>query len=154
MVKFSLLLTFSAVASSVLAISKPVEVTVDQLVSSPKQFNGKDISVTGYFDTTVHHGCDLRAQKRRPDDGRQYINIVVPEQSLPEVKRLTHNFTRVVRARVVGTFQYRYVGFVGKERPVSGDPNVKIRQFQSGFGWMGNWDKQITNITELRVIAE
>jgi hypothetical protein len=154
MLKFTLLLTFLAVASSVLAKSKPVEVTVDQLVSTPKQFNGKNVSVTGYFDTTVHHGCDLRAHKRRPDDGRQYINIVVPEQSVPEVKRLTHNFTRVVRAHIVGTFQYRYVGPVGKERPVPSDPNVKIRYFQSGFGWMGNWDKQITNITEFRIIAE
>jgi hypothetical protein len=44
--------------------------------------------------------------------------------------------------------------FPGKERPVPGDPNVRIRYFQSGFGWMGNWDKQITNITEFRVIAE
>ena len=154
MVRFTLLLTFFIVVSSAFAISKPVEVTIDQLVSTPNQFNRKTVSVTGYFDTTVHHGCDLRAHKRRPDDGRQFINIVVPEQSLPEVKRATHNFTRVVRAHFVGTFQYRYVGFVGKERPVPGDPTVKIRHFQSGFGWMGSWDKQITNISEFRVIAE
>src|SRR5260370_18592087 len=84
-------------------------------------FNRKRVSVTGYFDTTVHHGWDLRARRRRPDDGRQYINIVVPEGSVPAVKRLTHNFTRLVRAHVVGTFQYRYVGQVGKECPVPGD---------------------------------
>jgi hypothetical protein len=40
---------------------------------------------------------------------------------VPAVKRLTHNFTRLVRAHVVGTFQYRYVGQVGKECPVPGD---------------------------------
>jgi len=154
MVRFTLLLTAFVVVSSGLAISKPVEVAVNQLVSAPNQFNGKTVSVTGYFDTTVHHGCDLRSHKRRPYDGRQFINIVVPEQSLLEVKRVTHNFTRVVRAHFVGTFQYRYVGFVGKERPVPGDPTVKIRHFQSGFGWMGIWDKQITNITQFRVIAE
>jgi len=154
MVKFTVLLMCFGIASSALGTSKPVEVAVDQLVSAPKQFDGKRVSVTGYFDTTVHHGCDLRAHKRRPEEGRQYINIVVPERSLPEVKRLTHNFTKVVRAHIVGTFQYRYVGTVGKERPVPGDPNVKIVYFQSGFGWMGLWDKQITNITDFRVLTQ
>ena len=72
--------------TSVAATAKPVEVSVDQLVASPKQFNGRQVSVAGYFDTTVHHGCDLRAGRTRPDDIRQYINIVVPEPSIPEVK--------------------------------------------------------------------
>jgi hypothetical protein len=101
MPKLSVLLMFYAVAFSATVASTPVEVTVDQLVRTPKQFNGKRVSVTGYFDTTVHHGCDLRAQKRRPDEGRQYINIVVPERSVPEVKRLTRNFTRLVRATLL-----------------------------------------------------
>ena len=154
MLKFGALLIFYTVAFSTLAASKPVEVTVDQLVRTPKQYNGKRVSVTGYFDTTVHHGCDLRAHKRRPDEGRQYINIVVSEGSVPEVKRLTRNFTRVVRAHIVGTFQYRYVGTVCKERPVPGDPNVSIVYFQSGFGWMGLWDKQIKDITEFHVLTQ
>ena len=57
MLKFGALLIFYTVAFSALAASESVEVTVDQLVRTPKQFNGKRVSVTGYFDTTVHHGA-------------------------------------------------------------------------------------------------
>src|SRR5260370_12030019 len=109
---------------SAAASSEPLDVTVDQLVATPEQFNGKRVSVTGYFDTTVHHGCDLRARHKRSDDPRQYINIVVPESAVSAISRLTHDFTRVVRAHVVGTFQYRYVGPI-KETPVHGDPIVQ-----------------------------
>ena len=73
---------------------------------------------------------------------------------MPEVKRLTRNFARVLRAHIVGAFQYRYVGTVGKERPVPGDPNVRIVYFQSGFGWMGLWHKQIKDITEFHVLIQ
>jgi hypothetical protein len=99
-----LLLSLLLALTSAAATAKPRDVTVDQLVATPEQFNGKRVSVTGYFDTTVHHGCDLRARRKRPDDPRQYINIVVPESAVPAIRRLTHDFTRVVRARFVGTF--------------------------------------------------
>lgn len=144
---------------SLAASAKPVEVTVDQLVATPKQFTGKQVSVTGYFDTTVHHGCDLRARRSRPDDGRQYINIVVPKAAVPAVKHLTHNFTRVVRAHIVGTFQYRYVGPIAErdikyDHPLPpGEVERKIVTMQLGFGWMGLWDKQITDITQFRVLT-
>jgi len=143
----SLLLTLTSAA----ATSKPLDVTVDQLVAAPERFNGKRVSVSGYFDTTVHHGCDLRARRKRSDDPKQYVNIVVPESAVPALKRLTHDFTRVVRAHIGGTFKYRYVGPV-KETPVSGDPHVqKIITIQTGFGWEGLWDKQINRISEFRL---
>jgi hypothetical protein len=143
----SLLLTLTSAA----ATSKPLDVTVDQLVAAPERFNGKRVSVSGYFDTTVHHGCDLRARRKRSDDPKQYVNIVVPESAVPALKRLTHDFTRVVRAHIVGTFNYRYVGPV-KETPVSGDPYVqKIITIQTGFGWEGLWDKQINRISDFRL---
>jgi len=143
----SLLLALTSAA----ATSKPLDVTVDQLVDAPERFNGKRVAVSGYFDTTVHHGCDLRARRKRSDDPRQRVNIVVPESAVSSVKRLTHNFTRVVRAHVVGTFQYRYVGPV-QETPVSSDPHVqKILTIQTGFGWEGLWDKQISKISEFRL---
>jgi hypothetical protein len=145
----SLLLALTSAA----ATSKPLDVTVDLLVAAPKQFNGKRVSVTGYFDTTVHHGCDLRARRKRSDDPRRRINIVVPEDAVPVVRRLTHNFTRVVRAPIVGTFEYRYVGPI-KKTPVYGDAHVqKIVTIQTGFGWEGLWDKQIAKISDFRVSA-
>jgi len=147
------LLSLVLAITSAAATSKPFDVTVDQLVAAPEQFNGKRVSVTGYFDTTIHHGCDLRARRKRPDDHRQYINIVVPESAVPAVRRLTHDFTRVVRAHIVGTFEYRYVGPI-KKTPVYGDAHVqKIVTIQTGFGWEGLWDKQIAKISGFRVSA-
>ena len=147
------LLSLVLAITSAAATSKPFDVTVDQLVAAPEQFNGKRVSVTGYFDTTIHHGCDLRARRKRPDDHRQYINIVVPESAVPAVRRLTHDFTRVVRAHIVGTFEYRYVGPI-KKTPVYGDAHVqKIVTIQTGFSWEGLWDKQIAKISGFRVSA-
>jgi hypothetical protein len=145
-----LLLTLTSAA----ATSKLLDVSIDQLVAAPERFNGKRVSVSGYFDTTVHHGCDLRARRKRSDDPKQYINIVVPESAVPTTKGLTHDFIRVVRAHIVGTFQYRYVGPI-KQTPVNGDPYVeKIVTIQTGFGWMGLWDKQITDVTDFRILAQ
>jgi hypothetical protein len=140
-------------ASSAVADSKPIDVSVQQLVAAPQQFNGKRVSVSGYFDTTETHACDLRATKKRPNDNRQLINIEIPPGSEDMLKRLTHDFTKVVRARIIGTFQYRYVGPF-KETPVHGDPLVqKIVTMQTGFGWEGLCDKQITKISDFRVFA-
>src|SRR6266545_4502980 len=108
-------------ASSAVADSKPIDVSIQQLVATPQQFNGKRVSVIGYFDTTEIHACDLRATKTRPNDNTHLINIEIPSGSEAALKRMTHNFTKVVRAHIVGTFQYRYVGPI-KETPVHGDP--------------------------------
>jgi hypothetical protein len=152
MVRLPLISLLFALTSAA-AISEPLGVTVDQLVAAPKQSNGKRVSVTGYFDTTVHHGCDLRERRKRSADPRRRINIVVPEDAVPVVRRLTHNFTRVVRSHIVGTFEYRYVGPI-KKTPVYGDAHVqKIVTIQTGFGWEGLWDKQITKISDFRVSA-
>jgi hypothetical protein len=140
-------------ASSAVADSKPIDVSVQQLVVTPQQFNGKRVSVTGYFDTTETHACDLRATKTRPNDNTHLINIEIPPRSEATLQRLTHNFSKLVRARIVGTFQYRYVGPI-KETPVYGDPHVqKIVTMQTGFGWGGLWDKQITKISDFHVIV-
>jgi hypothetical protein len=140
-------------ASAALGDSKPIEVSIQQLVATPLRFNGKRVAVTGYFDTVETHACDLRATKKRPDDNRQLINIVIPRGSESTLQRLTQNFTRVVRARIIGTFQYTYVGPI-KETSVYGDPHVqKIVTMQTGFGWGGLYDKQIANISGFRVFA-
>jgi hypothetical protein len=58
-----------------------------------------------------------------------------------------------VRAHIVGRFQYRYVGPIN-ETPVYDDVHVpKIVTIQTGFGWEGLWDKQITKISDFRVSA-
>jgi hypothetical protein len=141
------------VASSAAADSEPIDVSIQQLVGTPQQYNGKRVSVSGYFDTTETHACDLRATKRRTTDNARLINIVIPPGSEAALQRLTHNFTKLVRARIVGTFQYRCVGPI-KETPVHGDPHVqKIVTMQTGFGWEGLWNKQITKISDFRVVA-
>ena len=140
-------------ASSAVAHSKPIDVSIQQLVATPQRFNGKRVSVIGYFDTNEIHACDLRGTKTRPNDNTHLINIEIPSGSEAALKRITHNFTKLVRAHVVGTFQYTYVGPI-KETPVHGDPHVqKIVTMQTGYGWEGLWDKQITKISDFRVFV-
>ena len=140
-------------ASSAVAHSKPIDVSIQQLVATPQRFNGKRVSVIGYFDTTEIHACDLRGTKTRPNDNTHLINIEIPSGSEAALKRMTHNFTKLVRAHIVGTFQYRYVGPI-KETPVHRDPHVqKIVTMQTGYGWEGLWDKQITKISDFRVFV-
>jgi hypothetical protein len=145
--------TWILAASSAVADSKPSDVTIQELVATPQRFNGKRMSVIGYFDTTEVHACDLRATKTRPNDNTHLINIEIPSGSEAALKRMTHNFTKIVRAHVVGTFQWRYLGPI-KETPVHGDAHVqKIVTMQTGYGWEGLWDKQITKISDFRVFA-
>jgi hypothetical protein len=140
-------------ASSAVAEAKPIDVSIHQLVATPQRYNGKRVSVSGYFDTVETHACDLRATKRRPTDNAELISIHIPPGSEAALQRLTYNFTKLVRALIVGTFQYRYVGPI-KETVVRGDPHVqKIVTMQTGFGWEGLWDKQITKISEFRVVV-
>jgi hypothetical protein len=41
-----------------------------------------------------------------------------------------------------------------KETPVYGDPHIqKIVTMQTGFAWQGLCDKQITNISDFRVVV-
>ena len=127
--------------------------SIQRLIATPQQFNGKRVSVTGYLDTTEHHACDLRATKQRPNDNRRVINIEIPRGSESALSRLTHDFTKLVRAHIAGTFQYTYVGPI-KETPVYGDRHVqKIVTVQTGYGWEGLWDKQITRISEFYVLV-
>jgi hypothetical protein len=140
-------------ASSAVADPKPIDVSIQQLVATPQRYNGERVSVSGYFDTVETHACDLRATRRRPTDNAGLISIDMPPGSEAALQRLTHTFTEVVRARIVGTFQYRYVGPI-KETAVHGDPHVqKIVTMQTGFGWESLWDKQITKISDFRVVV-
>lgn len=146
-----LLISTTAAASSA-TLRNPVDIELRQLIATPDRFNGKRVSVTGYFDTTQAHGCDLRETKQRPIDMREVVNIELRRPDDPFVRRLTHDYTRVAYVHVVGVFQYRKVGPI-ESKPVSGDPHVKgIITMQTGFGWMGLLDKQITDISVLREV--
>ncbi len=129
--------------------TKPIDTTLGQLITTPEKFEGRRIAVVGYLDTTEAHTCDLRATAERPDDIRRLVNVQLPQPDDPAIRRLTNGYTRVVRVRVVGVFQYKKVGPI-RSTPVRGDAHVKaIVNMQLGFGWMGLYDKQISNITEL-----
>jgi len=148
---FAVCLSFCvAVMTANGASTQPLNPTVEELIASPEKFEGRRVAVAGYLDTTEPHACDLRATAKRPDDIRKLVNVKLPQPNDPAVKRLTNGYTRVVRVRVVGIFHYKKVGPV-KSRPVSGDPHVKeIVNMQVGFGWMGLYDKELSEITELR----
>lgn len=143
----SLLICVSVIASSAMS-TESINTPLEELIANPEKFEGRRVAVVGYLDTTEAHTCDLRATRERPHDIRRLVNVELPQPNDPAVKRLTNQYTRVVRVRLVGIFHYKKVGPI-KSTPVTGDPHVKaIITMQTGFGWMGLYDKQLTDISE------
>ena len=132
---------------------EPRNTQFKELITKPEKFDGRRVAVMGYLDTTEAHACDLRATAKRPDDIRMLINIKLPRPDDPTIRRLTNAYTRVIHVRVVGVFHHKKIGLI-RSRPVSGDPHVKaIVNMQRGFGWMGLYDKEITDISEIKPVA-
>lgn len=140
-----------------LLLSRPVfgstAVPLQELIRNPRTYKDQSVTVIGYLDATVHHGCDIRAAKLRPDDRRYLVHVDLSPSKERDLRTLTHCFKRVVLVSVTGTFEYIDLQGV-KEIPVKGDPHVAAIQVKRrGFGWMGLWDKQITAITRLKAVT-
>jgi len=59
--------TLMLAASSAVADTKPVDVSIQRLIATPQQFNGKRVSVTGYLDTTEHHALRPARDQAAPE---------------------------------------------------------------------------------------
>jgi len=51
---------FMFAASSAVAASKPMNVSIRTLITHPEQFHGKLVSVVGYYACEFEAGCELR----------------------------------------------------------------------------------------------
>jgi len=54
-------------ASSTVADSKPIDVSIRALIAHPEQFHGKTLSVTGWFECEFEAGCELRFTRAAQD---------------------------------------------------------------------------------------
>ncbi len=74
-------ITFVVVACSVSAASKPIQVSVHELLARPQQFHGKRADVIGFLDSS-DRGWDLRSSQKHvpvpqgPIDNTIYIDCL------------------------------------------------------------------------------
>ena len=141
---------FFVVVAAIQALGRPLPVTIEELQRAPKEFNGKEISVEGYYDQTQEHSpfiarSQSEARRRTAHAGDVLIFV--------DVKRsqITHRSIKLIDrgyVRVVGLFQHKST----KGRPLKRDPKNPERviwQSSVGFGWGGIYSMQITNVKEL-----
>jgi hypothetical protein len=145
------------------AASPPISVSFRELVEHPAQYNGKSVSVRAYVVTSCTHCGEFWESVKAARDSRVHDspvqnwiaigNVVKPSliDSWP-ASRLASVHPKVPNdgfVFVTGTFRWN-----DTSRPVprSRDPRVRFVRV-GGFGWMGDDDKTITDITEYRPIG-
>jgi hypothetical protein len=147
-----IVLIAALIAPAALGSSAPLEVTFDQLASQPKRYSGKRVAVVAYYNIdSAEHSTYLARIPKAEFKGLPQIFVDLPKWVSDAQARATKNR----RIKIVGRFEYRYVGPI-KETPVRGKPSDEIQRkivtMQTGFGWMGIYDMQITRITEFKLI--
>ena len=140
-----------ASALSAVAVAKPLPVSIGQLIADPRRWNDKEISVTGYYSIdAAEHGSHLSAKVKTDGDGQAVVFINLPPNITNKKARQAANHW----IRVTGTFQYREL----RQRTIKetkDNPEVAgIVEITRGFGWMGIFDKQITNISNIEVVSK
>jgi hypothetical protein len=116
---------------------KVLNVPVARLIDHPERYNNKTVSVVGYYWFDGHAPVlATDAQTARASTvGRSRIfldlrNSPTQRSSLPKV--------HAGYVAIIGTFQYRKMTVTrGKEADY----------ITPGFGWMSDYERQITNIT-------
>ena|SRR5437867_11029298 len=83
--------------------------TVAQVLAHPDRFNGKRISVTGYYVAGNEESCLYPSAEAR-DHGQITQSIWVEFRGTSELGPVTHHY-----ARFVGTFHHRHL-----KRPIDG----------------------------------
>jgi hypothetical protein len=134
--------------------ARPTRVTLQQLVATPKKFNGRDVSVVGYYDHTQEHSPflarDIRsAHSTEANNIESLIFVALKPSQLkdPAIKAINRGYIRIV-----GTFEYKSTQgrSLGPDRKNSGR---FIWQSSLGFGWGGIYSMQMTNIKEFTPVS-
>jgi hypothetical protein len=129
--------------------ARPLRVSFAQLVASPTKFKGKKVSVVAYFDQIQSHSpficADAYAAKTLTvgeDKPTIFINLKRQQLTDPSIKVIDRGYVRIV-----GKFEYKNIDSKVVESSKKDGGRV-IVQTKTGFGWMGVFSMQITNITE------
>ena len=147
-----LAVSFSLISqpASALRAEAPIPVTVDQLLAKGPEFDGKQVSVMGYYINSWKEGSCLFIDARAAKNSQPYRQSIwvdettfnpgnppSPPIGISELCELGKHYVRIV-----GHFHYRGANRSGFFRDV---------RFNRGFGLGGLWPSEITNIMNLRV---
>jgi hypothetical protein len=129
----SVILVGVLAASSALAVSKPIDVSVEKLEAVPQRFNGKRIAFVAYYDSDGHA---MSFRRRRSTDYPRifadFSNRQIPIHAIRSVPLGS-------LVPVAGTFRYSKMKVTrGKD----------FNYIVPGFGWMNSYDRKISNITQ------
>src|SRR5438132_9637351 len=145
------------------AASPPISVSFRELVEHPAKYNGKRVSVRAYLVTSCEHCGEFWESVKAARDSRVHDS---PAQNWIAVGRLVKPSLMDFWPRsrfglvhpkvpndgfvfVTGTFRWN-----DTSRPVPRSRDSRVRYIRvGGFGWMGDSDKTITDITEFRLIG-
>jgi hypothetical protein len=144
------LLLAALVAPAATARLSPLDVTFDQLASHPQHYSGKRVAVIAYYDIdSAEHSSYLASRLNTEFSDLPHIFVDLPKW----ISNAQAHSAAKHRVRVVGTFEYRDSS---KRKVISeGDATHRaIIQTTLGFGWMGIYNKQITKLSEFKVVRE
>jgi hypothetical protein len=145
------------------AAAPPISVSFRELVEHPAKYNGKRVSVRAYTVTSCTHCGEFWESVKAARDSRVHGS---PVQNWIAIGRLVkpslmdswpHSRLASVQPKipndgfvfVTGTFRWN-----DTSRPVPRSRDPRVRSIRiGGFGWMGDSDKTITDITEFRPIG-
>ena len=139
------LVTIACLVSA--SAAAPRFVSFDELAKHPQRYNNKLVSTVAFLQIDDEHKiASLRPRPHSDMSGLPDIFLDWP-RSIPEKKAYAAAEHRV---KITGTFQYREL----KTRVIDpGGPSRRgIEEHTLGFGWMGIFDKQLTNISAFTVL--
>jgi hypothetical protein len=124
--------------------ARTLNISVQQLVASPQEYNGKIVNVVGYFECEFEAGCELRPSRKREDKLKTILLDLTQTQSVLLEKR------KPLRGsiHVIGRFDYSKPTpeqLVSKADPRDPSSRAIVRVWQ-GFAFHAC---QITAITSL-----
>ena len=127
------------IASVVFAVSDSLNVPVASLMKHPQRFNNKRVTFAGYYNSGDGHGTSIFSEQSdvSPRIFLNFRNASVPLKPLKKIPSGAY-------VRVTGTFHYREMKFYARK-----DVNTIV----PGFGWMNDYDKEITKITQFNPVA-
>lgn len=148
--KSQLLIVLLAVASTSAAASKPIEVSIGEVVRHPQRFNGKQVSFRAYFGFGGH-SCYF-SETREAQEKTVFADLDHTSLSRRSIESVPHGCF----IHVAGTFQYRPITRrviprpETKATPYPGNVERDLVEVTIGFGWMGIYDMQLTRLTEFK----
>jgi hypothetical protein len=164
------------VASTVSAAEQPLSVSFVELVKHPRTYNGRRVSVRVYALTSLYECDEFWASREAARKGhisgyrRDCMSVGRVKRGYALPKRFAMRLFKVPPhtagydgyVHVVGTFRYIDLTPAPTPKPKKisevprgpgGEVEREIVTMKVGFGWWGNYDKTITDMTECNPIG-